>query len=251
MKKYFLLVLFTISFSLINQPAFAKTLHAILVADTIHDITAVTRPDVNKWQRELRVISKHTNMDLKEKVFCGKDFHQDKVAAYLLNLPIQGDDTVVFYFSGHGYRTFQKKTPWPFMNFDLSGKGLDVQWIADTIRNKNPQFALIMTDCCNCYAERGMFGDHSKDITVSLQTLAPHYPGYNQLFCNAKGCVVISSCSAGQFSYGSHVGGLYTQCFFNSLNHELAQPNPSWKGLIQRAYGYINHIQKPVSQVYR
>jgi Caspase domain len=251
MNRYILFVLCFIGFSLVSHTAVAKTLHAILVADTIHDITAVTRPDIHKWQSEVRLIAKHTQMDLKEKVFCGENFHKDKVSAYLLNLSIQPDDTVVFYFSGHGFRTFQKKTPWPFMNFDLSSQGLDVQWIADTIRGKKPQFALIMTDCCNCYAERGMFGDHTKDITVKMKHLAPNYAGYRQLFCNAKGCVVISSCSAGQFSYGSHIGGLYTQCFFNSLNHELSQPTPNWKNLIQRAYGYINHIQRPVSQVYR
>lgn len=251
MNKLYLFTFCLLSLLLTAQSLLAKTLHAILVADTIHEIRTITLPDLRHWQDELRIISRHAQMILKEKVFCGEEFNKEKIKNYLKSLTIDENDAVVFYFTGHGYRTFQKQTPWPFITFEFYKPGLDIQWIADTIRDKKPRFALVMTDCCNNFAEEGLFGRETKNIHINLRRFPPHYPGYQQLFCKAKGCIVISSCSEGQFAYGSHFGGLYTQCFFTSLNHELIEEKPSWKHLLQRANGYIGHIQYPICEVYR
>lgn len=228
----------------------AKTLHAILVADTIHDIRLVAQPNLCRWQKELQMITKHTKMILKEKIFSGAEFNQEKIKSYLKSLVVGESDSIIFYFSGHGYRTFKKKTPWPFLTFEFYKPGLDIQWVTSTIRSKKPQFALVMSDCCNHFMENGLFGNQTKNVLVNLKLYPPHYPGYQQLFCNAKGCIVVSSCSKGQFSYGSHFGGLYTQCFFTSLNRELKEKKPSWKHLLQRTNGFINHIQRPICIVY-
>jgi hypothetical protein len=250
--KIFILFSFYLFFLLLPcQTMVAKTLHAILVADTIHDITSITGPDLRHWQQELRIITQHTKMILKEKIFSGQEFSKEKIKSYLKDLSIAEKDSVVFYFSGHGYRTKTKQTPWPFLTFEFYKPGLDIQWITDTIRSKKPRFALVMTDCCNNFMELGFFSHETKNIHINLPQFPPHFPGYQQLFNKAKGCIVISSCSAGQFSYGSRFGGLYTQCFFTSLNHELTEKEPSWKHLLQRANGYISHIQCPVCEVYR
>lgn len=233
------------------QTLHAKMLHAILVADTVHDLCSVTKPDLHHWQKELKVIAQHTQMILKEKIFSDSAFCKEEVQKYLQKLSVNQADAVIFYFSGHGYRTAKKETPWPFLTFEFYKPGLDIQWIADTIRSKKPRFALVMSDCCNNYEENGRFGTETKQIQINLRQSPPHYAGYQQLFSRAKGCIVISSCSEGQFSYGSHLGGLYTQCFFTSLNRELKEETPSWKNLLQRANGYIQHIQRPVCQVYR
>lgn len=250
MSRSFFFILCCFVCLLTKQVVLAKTLHAILVADTIHDICSITQPDVQRWQKELRVITQHTKMILKEKIFSGLEFNKEKIKDYLKDLKVEKSDSVIFYFSGHGYRTFQKKTPWPFLTFEFYKPGLDVQWVATTIRSKNPQLALVMSDCCNNFMEHGLFGNQMKNIQVNLKYYPPQYSGYQQLFCKAKGCIVVSSCSEGQFAYGSHFGGLYTQCFFTSLNRELKEKKPSWKNLLQRANGFINHIQRPICEVY-
>ncbi len=251
MNKLFIFIFCFFCLLLPLQTLVAKTLHAILVADTIHEIRSITWPDLCRWQKELRSISQHTKMTLKEKIFCDSDFNKETIRSYLKNLNINENDAVVFYFSGHGYRTAQKTTPWPFITFEFYKPGLDIQWIADTIWNKKPQFALVITDCCNNFIEQGLFGRETKNIRINLRQFPPYHPGYQQLFCNAQGCIVVSSCSEGQYAYGSRFGGLYTQCFFTSLSYELTEPKPSWKQLLQRANGYISHIQRPVCEVYR
>lgn len=250
MNKISIYILLLIGFILPSQTITAKTLHAILVADTIHDISSITRPDLAKWQQELKEISKHTQMTLKEKSFSGREFQKDLVSNYIKELNVEADDAVVFFFSGHGYRTAQKNTASPFLMFEFYKQGIDLKWVFDTIKAKKPRFALILSDCCNNYVERG-FSNEGKNIQINLRTIQPYNQGYKQLFCNAKGYILISSCSPGQFSYGSRFGGLYTQCFFVSLNKELSEKTPSWKNLLQRTNGYINHIQKPVCEISR
>lgn len=251
-NPFFILILCFFSFFWPINFVSAKTLHAVLVADTVHDnIRSITQPDLVRWRNELKIIARHTNMILKERVFSGSDFNKERIRSYLEDMRVENLDAVIFYFSGHGYRTFQKKTPWPFLTFEFYQPGLDIQWITNTIRKKKPQFALVMSDCCNNYMEYGLLSNETKNVVVKLKQSLPQYSGYKQLFCNAKGLIVVSSCSEGQFSYGSHMGGLYTQCFFNSLSRELQEKKPSWKNLLQRANGFIKHIQLPICEVYR
>lgn len=252
--KHFRYILSFLTFLLFlplqNATAGTSTLHAILVADTIHDIRSVTLPDVKRWQKELKVISQHAKMVLKEKTFDGMEFNKEKIKNYIQELKVKPSDAVIFFFSGHGYRTYQKKTPWPFLTFEFCKPGLDVQWIISTVRGKKPRFAIVMSDCCNNFMENGMFGNETKNVQMKLKPISAQVSGYQQLFSKAKGCIAISSSKQGQFSYGSHLGGLYTQCFFISLNREIKEKKPSWKRLLERANGFINHIQSPVCEVY-
>lgn len=251
MGRFFPFVICLIFTLALKGTASGKTLHAILVADTIHDIRSITIPDINSWQNELKMISQHTGMPLSAKIFRGGDFNKEKIKNYLNSLKADQSDTIIFFFSGHGYRTFEKKTPWPYLTFEYTKPGLDIQWVAHTIRKKNVQFSLIISDCCNNYLEHGLLRSETKNVLIKLKRPLPAYSGYGQLFCNAKGSIVISSCSQGQFSYGSHLGGLYTQCFFASLSRELSEQKPSWKQLLRRANGFISSIQQPVCEIYK
>lgn len=249
MNKTFIVLILHLCFLTFQIECFAKTLHAILIADNLHDITLFTQADLYNIQNELRKISKHAQCILKEKVFLGLEFEKEKIMNYVKNLHVEPTDSIVFYFSGHGYRTMQKQTLWPFLSFELYKIGLDMQWVVDTLWGKKPQFTLIMADCCNNFAERGI-NTETKQIHINLHQKETDSSGYRQLFVNAKGCVVICSSSVGQFSYGSKYGGIFTMCFLSSLNKEIGEPSPSWKNLFLRASAYMKHIQKPICQIY-
>lgn len=247
MKHFFTFIL--CSFLLIlNRECSAKQLHAIIVADTRSDMGSITMPDVKQLQKELRSVAKHTKVNLKETVFSGPTFNRVAFKAFLQGLSFESSDTVVFYYSGHGYRTVTKDSPLPYLAFDFNRSGVDLQWVVHTIWNKNPQFALIMADCCNNYVEAG-FRMHTKNIRINLHNIPPTPEGYKRLFAQAKGCVVMCSSSEGEFSYGSPYGGLFTQCLLSSMNKEIAKPTPSWKSLFLRASSYLEHIQKPIYQI--
>lgn len=243
MKNYFYLLL-TVSV-LFNLDLPARTMHVIMAADTIHEISSITKPDVSQMRVEFQTIARHTRLVLKEKVFMSSEFGKDNITSYLKALRIEPNDVVIFYFSGHGYHTHHKTSQWPWLSFELYKSGLDLKWIADIIRKKNPRFSLVMADCCNNFAEQGYMAE-TKNICIKLTMSSPVYQGYHHLFLNAKGHITICSSAIGQFSYGSQRGGLYTQCFLASLNQEISQETPSWAALLRRVCSYMGHIQKPL-----
>jgi hypothetical protein len=249
MKQKFLFI-FIISFSLFFKEATAKTIYSILIADTINENEFATKPDMQAIQGELHHFCRQARIPLKEKVFLGSDFKRTKIESYLTSLKVDSSDTIVFYFSGHGYRTQDQKTPWPCLNFEFYQPGIDLKWVVDCIRQKRAQFALIMADCCNNFMDRG-FDNESKFIQMNLPYYQPYYPGYQPLLLNSKGCLVVCSSSIGQFSYGSKMGGLFTQCFLSSLTQESHQSKPNWKLLIERASSYIKDVQKPIYAIYQ
>lgn len=247
MRNFFFLLLFVCC--TIGQQANAKTIHAILVADTVGNISDMTRVDLKNIREELKTIATHTKVPLKEKIFSDTKFKKDVVVDYLTQMKVDASDVVIFYFTGHGYRTADKTSHWPYLAFELYKTGIDLEWVADTIRDKKPQFALVMSDCCNNYAERG-FNPPTKKVFFNFRRIPPYFQGYNQLFAKAKGCLVMSSCSAGQYSYGCGYGGVFTTCFLASMNKEIAEPTPTWKSLMERTNSYIKDIQKPICKVY-
>lgn len=246
-NRFFILSLIICSFFTVSEIQ-AKTMHAILIADTVNNITEITKPDIAIVQRELKQAAYYTKLHLKEKYFYGRDFNPNKVMSYIQQLKIEPSDVIVFYFSGHGYRTQNKSTHWPNLNFEFNQPGLDFKILADAIKAKNARLSLIFADCCNNFVEQG-FEPTPKAIDVNLPLKKINPQGYRRLFLEARGCIATCSSSPGEFSYGSHFGGLYTQCFLASLNHELANPNPNWKNIISKASSYVKHIQKPISEM--
>lgn len=228
---------------------FGKTLHTILVADTVNDIGFATGPDLKQLQKETRAIASYSQMSINEKIFWGSEFEKSRVESYLNQLKVDSTDTVIFYFSGHGYRTHQKTTRWPNLNFDFYKPGLDFKWVIDTIRSKKPQFSFIVADCCNNYIEDGC-DNRSRRLEVDLYPQKPNYAVYRQLFAHAKGCVAVCSSSEGQFSFGSHLGGLFTKCFLTQLTRESNQKNPNWNHLMNKTFTLIKKVQKPICEIY-
>ncbi len=243
--RCFVFILFCLS---VNS-VWGSTLHTVFVGDTVNEMAGITKPDIERWTQETRIIAKHAKMSLQQKVFVGRGFNKKDVSFYIQKMNLKKDDAVIFYFTGHGYRTVDMTSPFPVLTFTLYQPGIEMEWVITKIKNKKPRFALVMSDCCNNYIERG-FSSPNKKIQITLHPKIPDYDQYEQLFGKAKGFIAISSCSAGQFSYGSHLGGLYTQCFFASLHRELTEECPSWRDLLRRCNGYISHIQKPIIKIY-
>lgn len=243
-SRFFVLSLICLLFAISEVQA--KTIHAILVADTVNNITEVTEPNITLFQQELRQVCKHTQLGLKEKIFVGKDFNSDKIMAHLQGLQIDPSDVIFFYFSGHGFHAHQKKSHWPNMEFYRNE--FDFEKVINVVKAKQARLSLVFADCCNNYHEQANEAV-PRNINVNLENKRINPEGYRRLFLDAKGCIAVCSASPGQFSYGCHKGGLYTQCFLTSLNHELANPNPNWKSLLDRASKFIGRVQKPIAQL--
>jgi hypothetical protein len=129
----------------------AANLHAIIVADTTDEsIGDSTTVDCSNMRAEMKKIAHFTKLDLKETTIEGEDVVPGKVLDKLDNLDIQSDDVVIFYFSGHGYRTDGKKdSPWPNLFFSRVEKGIDFELIGKRLEQHDPRLLLVIADVCN------------------------------------------------------------------------------------------------------
>lgn len=85
----------------------------------------------------------------------GNNFSRNNVLASLQKLKPQPNDIVVFYYTGHGFRTARTASPYPM--FDLRShpkqnylkESLTTDTVAHLIKTKGARMSLILSDCCN------------------------------------------------------------------------------------------------------
>lgn len=228
----------------------AATLHTIIVVDT--DDPSIGKSvliDATAMESEVRSISVNTSLKLNPKVFAGKNLIRDDVLEYLKRLQIKSDDSVIFFWAGHGYRTNSKSSKWPALFFGWHQKGLDFKQVIKIIRDKKPNMALIMADTCNnvideesapSFKDRFLFSnDYSK--------------GYKALFRDFHGIVVTTSADVGETAKGNTAtGGYYTHAFLNSLRNEIYNSKRySWEAIIQVAQGLVSDYEHPIYEIYK
>lgn len=249
MKMFRSLLVLALSFSLLlsTLTANAGQLHAILVIDTNDfSIGDSVKSDLLHYQDFLKKVARYTDLKLVETVFSGDEFISDNVYTHIKNLNVQADDTVIFYYSGHGYRTDSKSTIWPVMHFGWQQLGLDLQDIANLIQQKQPHMALVMSDTCNGIAAIDDAPNWNRSlqarVVVDENTLRK---AYRQLFLQENSMIMVTSSEPGQYSYGTASGGVYTNSFLKSLYYEVELKSPSWQKLLTRAAKKVDSVEHP------
>ncbi len=226
----------------------AATLHSVIVADTmdesIGDSTAV---DLSMMRKETSKIAQYTGLKLRETVLQGRLVEPHILLKVIDKLKVQSDDVVVFYFSGHGFRSDSKTdNPWPNLYFSLRGEGVDLALVKEKIEAKKPRFILAIADVCNneipdLYSPPLVFKmfryANSEEIMQA---------NYRALFLETEGTLIISSSEAGEFAWGTSYGGLFTLAFLQSLDSAIRSSEyPDWEVILTNAYELVSEDQHP------
>jgi len=226
----------------------AATLHTILVADTtdvsIGDSTAM---DLYKMRRQFDKVSKYTEMEQNLITISGDEVRPDKVLEAIDAVKFEEDDVVIFYYSGHGYRTESKEgNPWPNLYFSIEDKGIDLAHVRDVLEEKNPCFLIVMADVCNSFVpddfapplmHRFWITGASEDIIAA---------NYRSLFLEAEGTLLISSSEVGEYSWGTNSGGLFTVALLQNLEKMVkATDYPEWEILLDQTAQLVSDSQHP------
>lgn len=233
------------------------TLHTVLVCDTLDtSIGSSTQADCHQVRLFAQEIAKKTNMKLKETVLQDRQVRPKLLFKALENLKFESDDVVLFYFSGHGYRSVAKgKDVWPFLYFSVVDRGVDFTKLTKELRNKHPRLLLAIADCCNnvipqdylpLMATRAFF--LAPKITTDLEQ-----QNLTRLFVETQGTFITSSSIPGQYSWGGASGGLFTYSFIHNLKQELLDAEASWEHLfaktvdavISQTIGFDSGVQIP------
>ena len=209
--------------------SFAANLHAILIIDTDDkNIGAMVARDMNIIGKEITEIAKATGLTLKDKVYAGRDFTLDNMKSAINDVQAGPNDVVFFYYSGHGFRTKDKKNRWPYPYFH-SNRTVDFGWIADSLRAKGARLTISLIDACNNVVNIQVREDQKSGFKSA--------DGYKELFLNAKGYVTGASSIPGETSTATGSGSLFTLAWLKALRNETSQSKPNWDSLMRNAAG--------------
>lgn len=226
----------------------AANLYSIIVADTkdesIGDTTAI---DFLRMRREVKKIAQNTGLDLKEINFQENGVRPLLVLSQLDQLMVNSDDVVIFYFSGHGFRTVRKGVdPWPVLHFTIVDEGVELSFIKEKLEKKQPRFLLVIADVCNSYTPSRyapplickMFGP-----TPDQEILRANY---QSLFLESEGTLIITSSKKGEPSWCSDTGGLFTGALLHSISRAVKRCDyPDWEVILGESYQCISEVQHP------
>jgi hypothetical protein len=229
-RKKSILTLLTAALFLLQSGLPAQTLHALLVGDT-HDrsIGGSVVVDLKNIEALLRRAASSSGMRLSLQTLQGSSFRYDQLLARMRALRPGPDDTLFFYYSGHGSRTSQKATKWPDLYIrDNSHNGMPFDLVISTLGATKPRLLIAMTDSCNSYVDRPQ-GD------MPLKSFAtPRPDAFQKLFRQDKGYIFASSSKPGEYSFGNDTdGGLFTSSWLKALELAVRSSNPDWNSVMQ------------------
>ncbi len=217
----------------VTGPSLAADLHAVVVIDTgDQNIGTMVHKDMNLMDRELAQIASLTGMTLRKTVLEGANFKLNRITGAIEGLSVSRNDVIVFYYSGHGFRTQNKQYKWPYFWFH-NNEPLDFAWVIQALQAKGARLVLALTDACNNVVNVQV-REEQKGIGATADKAVN---GYKELFLRYKGWVAGASSIPGETSTATGSGSLFTISFLSALRHQIAQPTPDWKPLMDSAAG--------------
>ena len=218
--------------------AWAANLHAILVIDSgDKSIGRMVDLDRKLMDKELNQIAAMTGLNVRKTVLHGNNFKLDKVGAAVNGLKVGSDDVILFYYSGHGFRTKQKTYKWPFFFFH-SNEPLDYAWVIQTLKAKGARLTITLTDACNNVVNASI-----REPAQYRAKAMVNPDAYKTLFLKSKGYVAATSSIPGETSTATSDGSLFTLSFLKALHEEGAKSNPKWQTVMKNGAGqklYLN-----------
>lgn len=235
----------------------AGEIHAILVSDPnnimsehVQDISVGVRVNVAKMKTLLGQIARKGAVTVKTTEVTGDDFSCANINRAVAELSVQPDDTVLFYYAGHGFRSAatQGKFPEFFCDEAVFANGQSAarlsQIVAD-IKRKGPRLTIAIADTCN--------KDDVLPPAIVPQGAGrpPKKQAIKRLFLDYRGTITVSGAIPGQSSWyrvtGLDIGGLFTQQFLTALNTALGSdaPLPTWAKVLDAATKRIEIQPRP------
>lgn len=201
--------------------------------------------DLQNIRDEALRISHYTGMQIQEIIFDGSDLEPKSVFKSLKKLKVNSDDVILYFFSGHGYRTPSRgENPWPYLYFSKYDHGVDYEKILEILSNKHPKLLLALADCCNNILEE-RYAPPVYKLSGSKKNEEKIANAYKKLFLETEGEILITSSEIGEFSWCIPKGALFTTAFIDEIRLETGWSDASWERIILRASYRVKKYQKP------
>ncbi len=138
----------------------------------------------------------------------GSNCNPYKCKSAVQNLNVASDDIVIFYYIGHGGRSVSvsdREHPWPkmWLGQDDPSKMIDLGWVHDQLKAKNPRLLLTIGMCCNVKQNLPTSNTPSFSQSYgSYEMSAAEREHIKKVFQNTCGNMIATSASPGQSSRG-------------------------------------------------
>ncbi len=248
------LVSFCLLFGCFVYAAEGANLHAILVVDTnAYDLREAMISNYWCWQIQLKSIARHSDLDLKTYIF-KDDRANSNFIDELRGLSVDSDDVILFYWSGHGFRTNEKDAsdnPWPSFSFNGESVGFDLAELTGFLNGMHPRLLISIADTCNNYipdlfAPPIMSIKKMQKMDVPPALKSNHY----RLFRESSGVIMAAGCQPGQYAWAYiPIGSIFTLSFMDALNDLTASSDDiSWELIFQTTLKNLVDYEPPDEQ---
>jgi hypothetical protein len=214
------------------EQAYAQSqkMHAILVGDTLDASIGVgirkNLDNMNSFLNSVRTVGAISTeiTEIKDDTFNCKSIQQ---AVERLN--VDPNDTLFFYYSGHGFRRDTTQTKFPEFDCRRTSDPDRAELagiVNDLVQSKKPKFLLAVADTCN------------KEITASIAAPAAAFEAseadkraaFKRLFGGYSGTLMMSGSVPGEYSWymvaGSTLGGFFTNQFRQAIVQKISEQGP-------------------------
>ena len=124
----------------------------------------------------------------------------NKLLTAIDTCPAGPDDTIVFFYSGHGAHDARGH----YLLMPDQKTTLARQTVIESIRRKNPRLAVVITDSCANLVDRGLL----RGPAMAVEQPERASPLFDSLFFQSSGLVDVNSSSESQVAAGPIGGGL-------------------------------------------
>lgn len=228
---------------------YAADFYAFLVGDYhSQDIQQASRKDLQNIHEEAIRIANYAGYTLKVSFFADGNTNGTELLKVLKKLCPKKEDVVLFYFSGHGYRTSNHGTsPWPYLDFPAEHHGMSYQDVIAHIANLKPRLSILIADCCNWMIPYGFVNPPLlKGPRLAPASAKRLKRNYQKLFSETEGVIAIAGAQPGNASYCKIYGSFYTLSFLGSLQEVVQRKvHVNWTSVFEIAETALSERLRP------
>lgn len=174
-----------------------------------------------------------------------EDLTREKILDTIAQIPLNGDDAIVFLYCGHGaYRDEGREHFFVTQN--------QQQWIRrseilDAMNRKSPRLAVLLSNACFNYvpSDRRVEAGVEAPKRIVRQSASPLF---ETLFYRSQGVIDVTACKNDERAYGHSIpssGNLFFSAVTQTLNVAANDAQMGWQGVIDQVKGKVrNSFQK-------
>jgi hypothetical protein len=202
-----------------QEPA-PGVIHALLVADSDSSLGDSVKHDVSSLSRTLTWAFADNPSRLQLTPLMGSSVTVSAIQSFFETLRSGPDDTLLFYYSGHGEIRPELGHVLNLTNPDEKGRKVLSRFdLLTSMKAKKPRLIVLLTDCCSAIRQPPVAQAPQQAAARDLAP-PPRWAVAGCLFLQHRGVVDITASCPGQAAWPNSlaVGGIFTETFVRLLD---------------------------------